>query len=85
MFGLFSRKKEKRSKPKRGIKFRINGVDFICVGVNAWTVEEAIRRRERLVYAKNKLDGRTHGINPMWVADYVNIEYYEGDKTWEVV
>ncbi|EOQ00945.1 hypothetical protein [Bacillus cereus] len=80
MFGLFNRKE----KPKRGIKFRINGVDFICVGVNAGSVEMAIIQRAKLVYAKNVLDGRTHGINPRWVADYVNIEYY-GDGTWEVV
>ncbi|MHA4169910.1 hypothetical protein [Bacillus cereus] len=44
----------------------------------------AIIQRAKLVYAKNVLDGCTHGINPMWVADYVKIEYY-GDGTWEVV
>ncbi|PEL23455.1 hypothetical protein COF75_07565 [Bacillus toyonensis] len=80
MFGLFN----KKNKPKRGIKFRLNGVDFICVGMNASSVEMAIIQRAKLVYAKNKLDGRTHGINPRWVADYVKIEYYE-DGTWEVV
>jgi hypothetical protein len=80
MFGLFN----KKNKPKRGIKFRLNGVDFICVGANASSVEMAIIQRAKLVYAKNKLDGRTHGINPRWVADYVKIEYYE-DGTWEVV
>lgn len=80
MFGLFN----KKNKPKRGIKFRLNGVDFICVGANAGSVEMAIIQRAKLVYAKNKLDGRTHGINPRWVADYVKIEYYE-DGTWEVV
>jgi hypothetical protein len=80
MFGLFN----KKNKPKRGIKFRLNGVDFICVGANASSVEMAIIQRAKLVYAKNKLDGRTHGINPRWVADYVKLEYYE-DGTWEVV
>lgn len=84
MFGLFNKKKMKRSKPKRGIKFRLNGVDFICVGANASSVEMAIVQRAKLVYAKNKLDGRTHGINPRWVANYVKIEYY-GDGTWEVI
>jgi hypothetical protein len=80
MFGLFN----KKNKPKRGIKFRLNGVDFICVGANASSVEMAIIQRAKLVYAKNNLDGCTHGINPRWVADYVKIEYYE-DGTWEVV
>ncbi|WP_225989656.1 hypothetical protein [Bacillus toyonensis] len=52
--------------------------------MNASSVEMAIIQRAKLVYAKNKLDGRTHGINPRWVADYVKIEYYD-DGTWEVV
>ncbi|UFH99680.1 hypothetical protein [Bacillus toyonensis] len=83
MFGLF-KKKEKKRKFKSGIRFKVDGVDFICVGMNASSVEMAIIQRAKLVYAKNKLDGRTHGINPRWVADYVKIEYYE-DGTWEVV
>lgn len=83
MFGLF-KKKEKKRKFKLGVHFEVNGVDFICVGANAASVEMAIIQRAKLVYAKNVLDGRTHGINPRWVADYVNIEYY-GDGTWEVV
>ncbi len=51
MFGLFN----KKNKPKRGIKFRLNGVDFICVGANAGSVEMATIQRAKLVYAKNKL------------------------------
>ncbi|QUW39072.1 hypothetical protein [Bacillus cereus] len=83
MFGLF-KKKEKKRKFKLGVHFEVNGQEFICVGANAGSVEMAIIQRAKLVYAKNVLDGRTHGINPMWVSDYVNIEYY-GDGTWEVI
>lgn len=84
MFGLF-KKKEKKRKFKLGVHFEVNGQEFICVGVNAGSVEMAIIQRAKLVYAKNVLDGRTHGINPMWVASYTRIKYYEDDKTWEVV
>lgn len=84
MFGLF-KDKEKKRKFKLGVHFELQGKEFICVGMNAGSVEMAIIQRAKLVYAKNVLDGRTHGINPMWVADYVKIKYYEDDKTWEVV
>ncbi|MCI4247658.1 hypothetical protein MRP26_01620 [Bacillus sp. CCB-MMP212] len=84
MFGLF-KKKEKKRKFKLGVHFELQGKEFICVGANGGAVEMAIIQRAKLIYAKNKLDGLTHGINPRWVASYTRIKYYEDDKTWEVI